>query len=210
MYGTRLRLEGLQADKERTAIIVSSDGGYSWQAPMLDDLSLELTPEYTTLMPKIEDVTGGSIVPAINSTLAYTNFTSMTIFNVGQTRKKWQVSNNGEFTLQLLFVATSDYNSQVKEPIKNFMDYTHPLSASDVLVEPPKGYTGGDDQKGMVSVQIGNWFKADKLIIESVMPIISKGLVEGSDGKVPRYAQVTVRFARYQMPTASEIKEWFI
>ena len=115
--------------------------------------------------------------------------------------------------------------SNVIQPCLELMSMVYPVSSgitSNVIGEAlsfvyiaPSGYTairatersdGKPVAKGVCSVVLGKWFRADNLVIESVTPTFSKEL---QSNETPLSLTVSVTFKSYKLLNFSDIMKFF-
>lgn len=139
----------------------------------------------------------------------------------GNSAARYVTSEKPQFQLNLLFVAVRT-NDDPREPVKNLLAFTAPKGeANPSLLDrlrPPHGYslqgqldvekaTGYEDLGGFMSVQIGRWFRATKLILTAVSFEFSTVTTRRG---VPLYAAGSISFEPYRVITSEEFKNYFM
>lgn len=126
------------------------------------------------------------------------------------TTASWISSAKPSFSLALLFVAT-DPSHDVRDNVAKLLECVYPVAGNGFTVKPPLGYTGldsgGNSAEGTISLEIGKWFRAMKLVMKSCNFEFSKAVI-GSG--VPLYAHGTVELEAYRQVTAKDMNNWFI
>lgn len=125
----------------------------------------------------------------------------------------WSGTENFAFDVQMLFVAIKE-TDDIRKPVTDMMlacvpDFDEEKLVT-FLVKAPNGYSATNlkDAFGVVSVNIGTWFRSGKkFVITSVSPTFSKEVIASSG--LPIYAEVGVRFQSFRVLSPREIRGMF-
>lgn len=188
--------------------INDSNGKVSLTSLINDPLGLSGAPNWgdNKILPeKIGNTISGASAVVANLANA-TGVSSASGLKSIDTRIKWTGSDNQSFDLSLVFAFNQgDYG--VLSSIKEVNRLVHPESNVGGFYTAPLGYTGGDDNNGMLQVTIGSWFRASKLICTNSSFTIEN--IFDTSGK-PILANINLSFKSYQLLTADEFNSWFL
>jgi hypothetical protein len=135
--------------------------------------------------------------------------------NVAQTETTWQGANKPTFQIDvsLICLKAGDPRYDVTKMVAKFMRLVYPDISPSGFMRPPLGYTSSivgkfsnNGEKGKVSLKLGNWFFARKLIVETCNFTFSKVL--NRDGK-PLYAEGSITLIPYRLISYKEFLEYF-
>jgi hypothetical protein len=125
----------------------------------------------------------------------------------------WSGTENFAFDIQMLFVATKE-TDDIRKPVTDMMVACVPDFNEEelvtFLVKAPNDYSATNlkDAFGVVSVNIGTWFRSGKkFVITSVSPTFSKEVIASSG--LPIYAEMGVRFQSFRVLSPREIRGMF-
>jgi hypothetical protein len=121
------------------------------------------------------------------------------LFNKKLSTLFWNYSSRLSFSLPLIFIAM-DENDDITKHIQALAQTVLPTEDKISFTEPA-GF-------GTVSVQIGTWFKARNMIIDSIDPIFSKEVL-AKNGK-PAYATCDVKFSSKFIMTYADFLNCFV
>jgi len=191
---------------------VSLSSGADWQSPM-DTLGGTLKT-----IQNLMNV-GQSIVNAIVDKIGLGGFTQTALLAYAMTAVDYMGTNKPTFSLPLIFPAVREVDDP-RQKILRLLECVYPSEEGigDVIMRAPIGYARGRAQgalgfdlseptKGYVNVQIGQWAKLEKLVINSVDSTFSKEIVRSSG--VPLYAKANVSFTFIRVPKFREVQSWF-
>lgn len=151
----------------------------------------------------------GSIGNAIGSV---TNATAA-VRTVFSTISTWTGSANPVFNLQLAFVALRE-DDDVTEPCKQLFEASLPTFTGDGLtarIRPPLGYgdLGSSNRsavKGTIALQLGDWFKASMLLLNTFEFTFSEQYISSG---LPLFATASATFEPYRMLSSTEMISFF-
>jgi hypothetical protein len=143
-------------------------------------------------------------------------FTGRDIVNVWETEAVWKGSNRPTFELDLTFLClgtTGDIaqKTDVITRVNSLMRAVYPdMSGSGAVTRvftPPLGYTRKDTDLGKVTLRIGNWFYAKRLVAEACSFTYSK---ETNRLGKPMYATGRVVLRPYRGISYKEFQKYFV
>lgn len=125
----------------------------------------------------------------------------------------WSGTENFAFDVQMLFVAIKE-TDDIRKPVTDMMlacvpDFNEE-NVTTFLVEAPNGYSATNLKGafGVVSVNVGTWFRSGKkFVITSVSPTYSKEVIASSG--LPIYAEVGIRFQSFRVLSPREVRGMF-
>ncbi len=130
-----------------------------------------------------------------------------TLVNQSATSQLYQGSGYISFTLDLEFIAETDPEKEVLQPIKTLMQMVSPRKAGGFLRSPVTYETASLTPKNYITLVMGNYFRATKLFCKGVQPTLDS-MMNVVDGK-PMRGRASVTLETLQVPTQEDILEWF-
>jgi hypothetical protein len=137
--------------------------------------------------------------------------TSLKVMTLQETVKQWAGSEGGSLKLPLFFIALTNQDD-VRSQVNTLMDYVFPQQANDFIMKPPANYSTHKNMltaDGVLSVRIGNWFKAVKLMVINGGVSVTYSKEITPSGK-PLYCQASVTFTPFRALTYDDWKGMFI
>lgn len=169
----------------------------------------------------VSNLVGGDIGRNVGSAISLgRNVANLTrgsdIVFVGETESVWGGSRTPVFELDISFLCLSTSPAlananDITTKVNNLMRGVYPnISGTGRLsktFKAPLGYTRNDTNQGKATLLIGNWFRADKLIFDSVSFTYSKEI--NRLGK-PIYANGRVTLKPYRGISYREFSRYFL
>lgn len=123
-------------------------------------------------------------------------------------RSTWGGSNKPVFSMELLFFCldSQDTKQDVTAKIKTLLRAVYP-DVQNGLFKPPMGYNSTNTNTGKFTIQIGQWFRGTKMVIENFSMTPSKEV--NINGK-PISANGAITFSPYRDISLAEYKRYFL
>lgn len=150
------------------------------------------------------------------------NVPDFIIKSAQQTVLSWVGSDRFSFSISLLFISYKRNDNNVLTPLRALLSAVNPFSTGsaslsnltnlNITTIAPRRYTsftvkGEPVGIGTSSVNIGKWFKANKLIVKSMDFDVSKETLD--DGN-PLYGTATVNFESFKMLSELEVLSFIV
>jgi len=135
--------------------------------------------------------------------------------NAAQTEATWQGANKPTFQIDvnLICLKAGDPRYDITKMVAKFLRLVYPDISPSGFMRPPLGYTSSiagkfsnNGEKGKVTLKLGDWFTARKLVVESCTFTFSKTL--NRDGK-PIYAEGSIILLPYRLISHKELLAYF-
>ena len=126
-------------------------------------------------------------------------------YSSSELAETWESSNKPKFSIEFLLLAHSADKAVVHiEWIKKLQGSVLPISGSGGGLLPPLGYK--NDGSGTLSLSVGTWFSANRLVMDDVSFTPSKQVM--SNG-YPLYWNCNITLTPYKMITISDFEGYF-
>lgn len=135
-----------------------------------------------------------------------------------QYRALWMGPKVPDFAIEVVIInyKNNDVRQEVLSLYSSVLPGGKKIGFGSIL-KIPLNYNPRSNGKGTVTVQIGKWFRAPQLIVESVSSSFSKEVVATVDsngkpdgGSVPLYAKATINFQPMQAITYEQFRGYFL
>lgn len=139
--------------------------------------------------------------------------------HLSQTENFWTGSERPVFSVELLYISLVrgfDVRTQVLNLYRTVMPTKGGAFGLDFLLKAPLGYDPAT-RKGLLSIQLGTWFRASAQVMKSVQFTYSQEMVPLNGDKnteatkfAPLYAKGSITFEPYRDITYSDFAGYFI
>lgn len=127
---------------------------------------------------------------------------------IDQSALFWTGSRIPQFSIPLTFVAVRE-SDDVRDPVENLYKTVFPIFdklSKSATIRPPLGYfPKGISADGTISVRIGNWFNASRLVMVNVDFSFSREVIESG---APLFATGTVVMRPFRAISFNEFQGW--
>jgi len=229
----RLSLDKLNEDTFSNAkfFIVSTDGEFKTKTKsnsfavsglITSELVLSGSNEFSSPFEAIGQVKKAAdllnvIKTAASSTGYMASSGQVASFSKSQTVKYYTGSARPTFSIEAVFITTNstDIKNTALYKVNKIMKLVYPTGTGEILTAPlkytpiiKKGKTSilTSDVRGTVTLKVGTWFTARKLIVKDVSFTMSK---EVTANGTPLYAVGSITLEPYKAISYEDYEKWF-
>lgn len=204
----------------RIAGLLDKNGNHArFSAVSNTNLSFNMGNSWTTIMELAGGssdtmIAGAQVVQDLLQKAGITSANTKTYVPIfsEQYIELWKGPSKPNFAIDLVLLnyrKDSDVRNDLLTLYSSVLPGGSTLKAGTILAAP-LGYKASGS-KGTVTVEIGTWFRATDLVVETVTSTFSKEVVKDASGKysTPLYATANISFRPRKAITFEEFKKYF-